>query len=134
MAAWWVGALFYLRQGCAQLQFDRLVAVVARFSSIAFVLTGVLVVAGLVLILILVDFSADPWLTLYGWILGAKLSFVGVLLAIAGYNRRRLTPRLMSGEASAVRALRTTIGAELALIAVVLTITSILTTYASPHD
>ena len=76
----------------------------------------------------------DPWLTPYGWILGAKLCVVGVLLALAGYNRRRLTPRLLHGDTSAVQALRTTIGAELLLIAAVLTITSILTTYASPHD
>jgi len=134
MAAWWVGSLFYLRHGCVQLQFDRLVAVVTRFSSIALVLTGVLVIAGLVLIMILVDFSNDPWLSLYGWILGAKLCVVGVLLALAAYNRRRLTPRLLSGDNSAVQALRTSIGAELALIAAILTITAILTTYASPHD
>jgi putative copper export protein len=134
MAAWWLGSLFYLRHGCVQLQFARLVTLLERFSSLAFVLTGVLVIAGLVLILILVDFSNDPWLSLYGWILGAKLAVVGVLLALAGYNRRRLTPRLLAADRTAVGALRTTIGAELALITVVLTITSILTTYASPHD
>jgi putative copper export protein len=134
MAAWWVGSLFYLRYGCSQFPFDRLVTAVARFSSIAFVLTGVLVIAGLALVLILVDFSSDPWLTLYGWILAAKLSVVGVLLAVAAYNRRRLTPRLLAGDRTAMSALRTTIGAELALITAVLTITSILTTYASPHD
>jgi putative copper export protein len=84
--------------------------------------------------MILVDFSADPWLSLYGWILGAKLCVVGGLLGLAGYNRRRLTPRLLAGDSTAVEALRRTTGAELALIATVLTITAILTTYASPHD
>ena len=134
MAAWWLASLFYLRRGCEQWQFDRLVSAVTRFSSLAFILTGVLVIGGLVLILILVDFSKDPWLTPYGWILGAKLCVVAVLLTLAGYNRRRLTPRLLQGDASAVQALRATIGAELLLIAAVLTITSILTTYTSPHD
>jgi putative copper export protein len=134
MAAWWLGSLFYLRRGCSQWQFDRIVAAVTRFSSLAFILTGVLVIGGLALVMILVDFSSDPWLTPYGQILGAKLCVVGVLLALAGYNRRRLTPRLLHGDIAAVQALRTTIGAELLLIAAVLTITSILTTYASPHD
>jgi putative copper export protein len=133
MAAWWLGSLYYLRRGCVYLPFDRLVTVLARFSSIAFALTGVLVIGGLVLIMILVDFNDDPWLSLYGWILGAKLCVVGALLAVAGYNRRRLTPRLLAGDTGAVRALRQTMSAELVLIAVVLTITAILTTYASPQ-
>lgn len=134
MAAWWLGSLYYLRRGCEHLPFERLVTVLARFSSIAFVLTGVLVIGGLVLIMILVDFSGDPWLSLYGWILGAKLGVVGVLLAVAGYNRRRLTARLLAGDTTAVQVLRRTTSAELALIAAVLTITAILTTYASPRD
>lgn len=134
MAAWWLGSLYLLRRGCEQMPCDRLVTVLARFSSLAFVLTGVLVVCGLVLIMILVDWSNDPWLSLYGWILGAKLCVVAVVLAVAGYNRRRLTPRLLAGDDSAVGALRRTTSAELLLIAIVLAITAVLTTYASPHD
>jgi putative copper export protein len=134
MAAWWLGSLYYLRHGCVHLPFDRLIGVLARFSSIAFILTGVLVIGGLALVMILVDFSSDPWLSPYGWILGAKLCVVGVLLAVAGYNRRRLTPRLLAGDSTAVQALRLTTGAELVLIAAVLTVTAILTTYTSPHD
>jgi putative copper export protein len=105
-----------------------------RRKVLAFILAGTLVIAGLMLILILVDFSADPWLTPYGWILGAKLCGVGAVLAIAGYNRRQLTPRLLAGDKSAAGALRSSINAEVALIAVVLAITAILTTYTSPHD
>ena len=134
VAAWWLGSLYALRQGCVRSQFDRLVAVIARFSSLAFVLTGVLVIAGLALVMILVDFNRDPWFSPYGQILGAKLCVVGVLLGLAGYNRRRLTPRLLAGESSAVKTLQRTVSLELALIAAVLTITAILTTYTSPHD
>ncbi|HKR34818.1 MAG TPA: CopD family protein [Steroidobacteraceae bacterium] len=134
MAAWWLGSLFYLRRECVHAQFDRLVTVLTRFSSIAFVLAGVLVMGGLALVMILVDFSNDPWLSLYGQILGGKLCVVAVLLALAGYNRRRLTPRLLARDGTAVQALRLTTSVELALIATVLTITAILTTYASPHD
>jgi len=70
----------------------------------------------------------------YGWILAAKLSVVAMLLALAGYNRRRLTPRLLASDSTAMRALRKTIDIELMLIALILTITAILTTYSSPPD
>ena len=134
IAAWWLSSLYYLRHCCEQEQVERLVTVVARFSSIAFSLTGALVIAGLGLVMILVDFSDDPWWSLYGQILMTKLCVVAALLALAGYNRRRLTPRLLAGDSIAVKTLRLTAGAELALIAAVLTVTAILTTYASPHD
>jgi putative copper export protein len=134
VAAWWLGSLYFLRERCAHAGFAPLVALVTRFSAIGFILAGALVIAGLFLILILVDFSTDPWLTPYGWLLGAKLCVVGAVLAVAGYNRRQLTPRLLAGDMSAVRALRSSVSAEVMLIAVVLAITALLTTYTSPHD
>jgi putative copper export protein len=134
VAAWWLGSLHFLRERCEHAEFARLVALVTRFSAIAFILAGSLVIAGLVLILILVDFSTDPWLTPYVGILGAKMCVVGAVLAVAGYNRRQLTPRLLAGDRSAASALRSSINAEVALIALVLAITAILTTYTSPHD
>jgi putative copper export protein len=134
LVAWWVGSLYCLRHGCARWQFDRLVAVITRFSSLAFVLTGGLVIAGLALVIILVDFTNDPWLLPYGQILAAKLCIVGVVLGLAGYNRRRLTPRLLAGDVGAVKTLLQTTSVELALIAAVLAVTAVLTTYASPHD
>jgi putative copper export protein len=133
-AAWWLGSLFYLRECCAQAESSRLAAIVTRFSSIAFIITGALVILGLTLVMILVDFSQDVWLSAYGQILGAKLCVVAALLALAGYNRRRLTPRLLAGDGTAVGALRRTISVEMALIAVVLAITAILTTFTSPHE
>jgi putative copper export protein len=134
LAAWWSGSLYFLRRACQQSQVDRLVTVVARFSSMALSLTGVLVIAGLALVMILVDFSKNPWLLPYGWILGSKLCVVAMLLALAGYNRRRLTPRLLARDSTAMRTLRKTINIELTLIALILTITAILTTYSSPPD
>ena len=134
LAAWWVGSLYSLRQGCAHSQLDRTVVVITRFSSLAFISTGALVIAGLVLVMILVDFNNDPWLSPYGQILGAKLCIVGVVLGLAGYNRRRLTPRLLAGDGTALKTLQQTINIELVLIAAVLAVTAILTTYTSPHD
>ncbi|HKQ14319.1 MAG TPA: CopD family protein [Steroidobacteraceae bacterium] len=134
LAGWWLGSLFFLRRACVNSQIDRVVTVVTRFSTMALILTGVLVIAGLVLVMILIDFSKDPWLSPYGWILATKLSVVAILLAVAGYNRRRLTPRLLARDSSAMGALRTTINVELLLIGLILTITAILTTYSSPPD
>jgi len=134
VAAWWLGSLHFLRERCARAQFGDTVALVTRFSAIAFIVAGTLVMLGLALILILVDFSTDPWLTPYGWILGAKLCVVGAVLALAGYNRRKLTPRLAAGDPSAASALHASINAEMTLIAAVLAITAILTTYTSPHE
>jgi putative copper resistance protein D len=133
-ASWWLGSLFYLRERCAHADPGRVAAIVTRFSSIAFILTGGLVIAGLALVMILVDFSTDPWLSPYGQLLGIKLCVVAAVLALAGYNRRRLTPRLLAGDGAAASALRRTIVIEMALIAVVLAITSILTTFFSPHE
>jgi putative copper export protein len=134
VAAWWVGSLYFMRHACLHSHIDRLVTVVARFSSIAFTLTGVLVIAGLALVMILVDFSKDPWLSAYGWLLGSKLCVVAILLGLAGYNRRRLTPRLLARDSGAMSALHRTIGIELALFGSILTITSILTTYSAPPE
>jgi copper resistance protein D len=134
LAGWWLGSLYFLRRACLNSQIDRVVTVVTRFSTMALILTGVLVIAGLVLVMILVDFSKDPWLSPYGWILATKLSVVAILLAVAAYNRRRLTPRLLARDGTAMTALRSTINIELLLIGLVLTITAILTTYSSPPD
>ncbi|HEY7643160.1 MAG TPA: CopD family protein [Steroidobacteraceae bacterium] len=133
-AAWWLGSLLYLHERCRHADPGRLGNIVARFSSIAFIITGGLVIAGLTLVIILVDFSTDPWLLPYGQILGAKLCVVAALLALAGYNRQRLTPRLLSGDRTAVTTLQRTIVVEMVLIAAVLAITAILTTFTSPHE
>jgi putative copper export protein len=133
-AAWWLGSLCYLRFACSQLDLSRVIAIVARFSSIAFVVTGALVLAGLTLIMILVDFSADAWLQGYGQILAIKLVIAGSALGLAALNRWRLTPRLLAGDAAAVATLQRRVVAEIAALGAILVITAILTTYVSPHE
>jgi copper resistance protein D len=131
-AAWWLGSLYYLHHACAQPGFDRLRDIVTRFSSIAFVATGALVIAGLTLILILIDIGDDASLSGYGQILAVKILIAGSALGLAALNRWRLTPRLVAGEASAVAVLHRRVVAELGLIGAVLIVTAILTTYVSP--
>jgi putative copper export protein len=59
-----------------------------------------------------------------------KLMFVVAVLAIAAYNKFLLTPWLPK----ATGKLRSNITAELAVIACVLTMTAVLTTYYSPES
>ncbi len=109
-------------------------ALVRRFSAIAFGLVGGLVIAGLLLIGTLVEFDHDPWLSGYGQWLAVKIGIAIVALALANYNKTRLTPRLATGDALAICSLRSMIGAELVCIGAVLIATAILTTYTSPHQ
>ena len=62
-----------------------------------------------------------------------KLAFVAVVLLIAAYNKFRLTPWLRT-HASAAESLRLTIVAELGVIACVLVVTAVLTTYFAPES
>lgn len=133
LAAWWFAALWALRDACARMDPAVVTMLVPRFSAIAFGLVGGLIVAGLLLVGSLVEFDNDPWLSGYGQLLALKLGLVSVVLALASYNKIRLTARLVSGDALAISSLRKMIGAELVGIGAVLAATAILTTYTSPH-
>jgi putative copper export protein len=128
-ASWWVGSLWLLRRACVSEVGDDLVRLVTRFSSLAVRVVAGLIVAGVALIVVLVDFDLSPWLTDYVRTLALKLAFVALVLGLAIYNKLKLTPRL-PGEAAA---LRRSITAELAAIACVLMVTGVLTTYFAPE-
>ena len=131
-AAWWIGSLWLLRYACLSLKPVVAARMVRRFSVIATAVVGALVLAGFCLILILVDFASLPSLSPYECLLAGKLAIVGLVLCAAGYNRLRLTPRLLHGDPTTTLALRRMINVELALIGLVAAATAILTTYTSP--
>jgi putative copper export protein len=133
-AAWWIGSLLLLRIACEKLEIATLDILVRRFSMLATQLVGALVIAGMLLIYALVGFESLPSLSAYERNLGIKLAIVALVLGIAGYNKYRLTPRLVRGDATAARSLKTMINIELAVIGAILVATAILTTYSSPHD
>ena len=130
--AWWIGSLWLLRYVCETAAAEEIAAIVKRFSAHAVLIVAALVVSGSGLIWTLVDFSKSPLLQSYEWMLILKLAFVAMLLLLAVYNKFRLTPWLHSHE-SAVRSLRLTITTELGVIACVLIVTAILTTYFAPE-
>jgi copper transport protein len=129
-ASWWVGSLWILRRTCAETDRDEMVRLVLRFSALAAFIVAGLLVAGVVLIIALIDFAASPWLTDYVLTLALKLAFVVLVLALAAYNKFQLTPRLPR---ETVR-LRRSINVELMVIACVLITTAVLTTYFVPES
>jgi copper resistance protein D len=126
IAAWWIGSLIEMVR-----ERDDVTRLVRRFSSLALGLVAGLVVAGVVLIVLLLDFSSFA-ITPYVRNLGIKIVVALGVFAIAAYNKFALTNRVLAGDAAATITLRRAIHIELALIAVVLLATAVLTTYSSP--
>jgi len=132
-AAWWLGSLWLLHHACAQMETGDIATLVRRFSAMALKIIGGLVAAGVILILALIDFSNATLLSPYAQILALKIGIVVLVLALASYNKFRLTPRLAQGDAATAMALRRMIRIELGFIGAILATTAILTTYFSPN-
>jgi copper resistance protein D len=132
-AAWWIGCLWMLRHACAAGRAHELSNLVLRFSSRALVVVGGLVLAGVLLIVVLVDITEPGWFDEYERLLVLKVGLAIVALSIALFNKVRLTPRL-GADAAGPRALQRSISMELAAIGAVLIATAILTTFASPYE
>ena len=104
----------------------------ARFGAVAvFVVIG-MVAAGATLLWLLLGGFGDLPGSAYGRFAALKLALVAGLLCLAAFNKLRLTPRLLHGDAGAVRSLRTSIRFELLFGALILTVTAALTTLAGP--
>ena len=70
----------------------------------------------------------------WGLVISAKVLTVPGLIALAAYNKLRLTPALASGDPVARRTLRRTIAAEFGLATVVLVLTATLTATPPPMN
>ncbi|MDG4767677.1 copper resistance protein CopC [Solwaraspora sp. WMMD406] len=105
-------------------------AVVVAFSQVAAFLVAVLAVAGVLLGWRILGSWSALFGTTYGQVLLAKVAAVGVLVAIAGWNRYRLVPRTArpDTEAAALRSLRHTVRLEAILLVAVLATTGVLVT------
>jgi copper transport protein len=94
--------------------------VLARFSKIIPWAVTALVLSGLVLAIIQVANPAALILTSYGRVLAAKLAMVAFILALAAWNRFRLTSPDMSRAPGAGRRLARSIVVETAAVLVIL--------------
>lgn len=130
-AAWWTGGLLLLL-GASRGAAPRFLVVLDRFSRQAVWAILLLLAAGAWVVVELVGLSLSALNTGYGWTIVAKVLVAGGALSIAMYNRARLTPAVREGTPGAMRRLRNNISAELALIAVVVVATGVLTTTMSP--
>jgi copper transport protein len=130
-AAFWAGSLLPLWQVIRSN--ERVApAVVERFSRLAVVAVGVLLVAGTIIAVLQVRSPGALLTTGYGLALTVKLALVAGLIALAAWNKLRLTPALGRRKASARRAMQKTIVTEMACVFAILVATGVVGTRAPP--
>ncbi len=145
MAVWLGGLaalLFVVPRGTRELEpGDRsrlLAAVLSRFSRVALISVGAILLTGLIQTYAYVRHLDNLTTTGYGRAVLIKFCLLLILIGIGAYNRRRSVPRLnriASGRESPGRAgllLRRALRAEVALLVVVLGVTAALASYAPP--
>jgi copper resistance protein D len=145
--AFWLGALIPLlivaggadlsrgdpsRADTSRADTSRIAATVGRFGTAALVVVGALLTAGVVLLCLLLRDVTELWTDDYGRLVLTKILLVSCLLALAAFNHLRLTPRLFAYDTGALRALKRSIMAELAVAGCVLVMTAAMTTLAGP--
>ncbi|HEY4780146.1 MAG TPA: CopD family protein, partial [Solirubrobacterales bacterium] len=142
----WLGGLaallFVVPRGTGELEpGDRsrlLAAALSRFSAVALIAVGAILLTGLIQAYVYVRHLGDLLSTGYGRAVLAKFLLLMVLIGIGAYNRRRSVPRLnriaAGGEAPgrAGLLLRRALRAEVALLLVVIGVTAALASYAPP--
>jgi len=117
-----------------------LAAVLLRFSPLALGAVCVILVTGLVQAYVHVRSLDHLVNTGYGRAVLAKMLLLLALIGLGAYNRQRLVPQLKHLAAGgqppgqAGLALRRSLRAEVALLAVVLAVTSVLVSYAPPTN
>ena len=131
-AAFWIGALGPLALLARRADPRRVGAAAARFGTAALGVVSVLVLAGLFALSRFLGHASALWTSPYGLVMCVKLVFVAGLLSLAAFNKTRLTPRLLTGDAAAARSLRRSIHAEMTLAALILLTTAALTTLMGP--
>ena len=130
--SYWLGALYPLWMLTWASDLPRIAHIMKRFGDTALVAVGGLTAAGALLLFFLLETSSAFFETAYGRLVALKLLLVAGLLCLAAVNKLRFTPSLLVGDAAVLPRLRLSIGAELVLAAVILTVTAAFTTVAGP--
>ena len=132
-ATFWAGSIIPLYYVIKDTPAKEAAIYVERFSVWAIRSVIALFIAGAIMTWIQIE-SWDGFFTDYGLRLGAKILLALALLTVAAVNKIYLTPRMVKGEQSAQRALRNTIGFDLALIAGITIATSMLNLDPPPRN
>jgi putative copper resistance protein D len=101
-------------------------ATVARFSRMAYVAVGAIVVSGLFNAALLVGSVKGLLTTFYGGLLALKVALFGVMLILAGLNRFQISPHLATDEGPWSRRLARHVAAEQGLGLLVLLCVAVL--------
>jgi putative copper resistance protein D len=131
-AAFWVGALAPLLVVSRTGNLSVMAAAAGRFGTTALYIVSALIAAGLGLSWWLLGDLPQLWKSSYGRWLASKLVVVAALLCCAAVNKLWLTTGLAAGKSDALHGLRNSIKLEMALAAMILTLTAALTTLNGP--
>lgn len=130
LVAYWIGAFLPLRVALAR-DAQAPTGLVATFSGLALLAVPALTVAGLLLGTVQIG-ALDRVQSTYGYLLGAKIALVGLLIAIAAYNKLVLMPRLARHPAAGA-GLRRTIAGEMVVALAILGVTAVLAQTPPPR-
>jgi len=130
VAAFWLGALWPLREVAGREVAERSGAVIAEYTRLAIRLVPWVLICGVALALVFIR-SVAELATAYGAMVLGKTAAFGVLMYLAALNRRRQSVLVAAG---AVRAFQRTAAAEWSVLAAVLVATALMTAlYAPAH-
>ena len=130
--AFWLGALAPLHRMAGRADPVRAGAAADEFGRRALWVVLALAMAGGVVLVLLTGNPLDALASPYGRLFAVKLALFASLLGLAAFNKLRLTPALLAGDAGAAARLRRSIGLEFAAVLAILVTTATLTTIASP--
>lgn len=122
--AWWTGALIPLALTLKH-KAHHASAALHRFSAAIPYVVAALVAAGIVLAIIQVETPSALVETAYGRVLLLKLALVAMLLAIAAFNRWKLTAPALADDAASVQRLARLIMVETVIVVLILATTAL---------
>ena len=129
----WFAGLRPLRRAVASSDIKEGGEAATRFSGIAVWTVAALFLSGAVMTWVQVQTPSAMFDNPYGVRLAIKIGLFLLVLAIAAYNKLRLTPRLAQSDASASPGLRRTIGIEYVLIVAIAVMAALLTLPTPPR-
>ncbi|RUO35757.1 copper resistance D family protein [Aliidiomarina sanyensis] len=125
--AMWAGALLPLWRISVSNQVHGWESLYGRFGHIAVWIVGALALAGIVMVVRILDHLSDLWMTPYGLALSFKLLLVGLLLLCAAVNKFMLVPALERKETNASQRLSRVIYAEMLCVMLIFSCTATFT-------
>jgi putative copper export protein len=132
VVAFWFGALWPLYIASLRETPARASDIIERFTAAATWLVPVILLAGIVMAVLLLP-NLQALSQPYGELLIAKVVGFAMLMGLAAANKWRLGPALVHGPVKSGRPFRRSVAAEYVLIAAVLTITAVMTSFFSPE-